>query len=172
MCVANEFEILYTMEDISVLRPYDVYNILEGIATEKQVGRIKKQITKGWKHYKLKEYFAGCTAASITLTFAMIEEIDGASLPASARKNRDWWYPRTNCNMIAEAWITEGYYMHSHDLNKEKVTLRREEEGMSRLIIPDVLTQGKLPDNADYELETHMEYIINKYGLLKKKVKR
>ena len=169
MCVANEFEIVQTMEDISVLRPYDVYNILEGIAAEKPVGRIKKQITQSWKHFKLKEYFAKCTAASVTLSFTMIEEIEGATLPASARKNRDWWYPRGNCNMIAEAWITEGYHMHSLDLQKEKVTLRREEEGVSRLVIPDVLTQGKLPDNAVYELETHMEYIINKYGLLKKK---
>jgi len=29
-----------------------------------------------------------------------------------------------------------------------------------------------LPDNAVYELETHMEYIINKYGLTKKKKKK
>lgn len=62
-------------------------------------------------------------------------------------------------------------YMHSLDLQKEKVTLRRKEEGVSRLVIPDVLTQGKLPDNAVYELETHMEYIINKYGLQTKKKK-
>lgn len=172
MCVANEFEIVQTMEDISILRPYDVYNILEGIAAEKPVGRVKKQIKQSWKHYKLKEYFAKSTSASVTMTFSMIEEIEGAALPASARKNRDWWYPRGNCNMIAEAWITEGYYMHSLDLQKEKVTLRREEEGVSRLVIPDVLTQGKLPDNAVYELETHMEYIINKYGLTKKKKKK
>lgn len=167
MCVANEFEIVRTMEDISILRPYDVYSILEGIAEGKPVGRTKKTITPAWKHYKLKQYFAACTSASVTLTFEMIESIDGTSLPASARKNNDWWYPRDNCNMIAEAWITEGYYMHSLDLKKEKITLRRKEEGVSRLVVPEVLTQGKLPDNAIYELETHMEYIINKYGLKK-----
>ncbi|HBK29791.1 MAG TPA: hypothetical protein DDZ04_08865 [Parabacteroides sp.] len=59
--------------------------------------------------------------------------------------------------------------MHALDLNKGKVTLRREEDGVSKLIIPKVLTSGKLPDNAVYELETHMEYIINKYGLIGKK---
>lgn len=169
MCVANEFEVIKTMEDISLLRPYDVYSILEGIASEKPKGRMKKPITPAWKHYKLKMYFASSTAASITLTFKMIEDIDGAALPPSARKNNDWWYPRDNCNMIAEAWISEGYMMHSLDIKKEKITLRRKEEGVSRLVIPEVLTQGKLPDNAIYELETHMEYVINKYGLTKRK---
>ena len=58
--------------------------------------------------------------------------------------------------------------MHALDLKKEKVTLRRKEDGVSKLIIPKVLTSSRLPDNAVYELETHMEYIINKYGLTKK----
>ena len=35
----------------------------------------------------------------------------------------------------------------------------------SKLIIPDVLLNGKLPDNAVFELERHMEYVIKKYGL-------
>ena len=168
MCEANEFEVVQTMEDISVLRPYDLCTILEGIA-ERQTGKkVKKEIRPNWKHYKLKEFFSQATAASITLTFEKIEEIDGRPLPASARKNKDWWYPRENCNMIAEAWITEGYSLHSLDLKKEKITLHRDQEGVSKLIIPDVLTRGKLPDNAVYELETHMEYIISKYGLAKR----
>lgn len=168
ICASNEFEVVMTMEDISVLRPYDLCAILEGIADKKTGKRVKKEIRRDWKHYKLKEFFSQATSASITLTFDKIEEIDGRSLPASARKNRDWWYPRTNCNMIAEAWNTEGYSLHALDLKKEKITLHRNQEGMSKLIIPDVLTRGKLPDNAVYELETHMEYIINKYGLAKR----
>ena len=168
MCVANEFEVVRTMEDISVLRPYDVYSILEGIATGQRLKRGKKELCPDWKHINLKEYFSKATTASITLSFETIEEIEGRSLPASARKNKDWWYPRSNCNQIAEAWITEGYYMHALDLKKEKVTLRRKEDGVSKLIIPKVLTSSRLPDNAVYELETHMEYIINKYGLTKK----
>ena len=168
MCAANEFEVVQTMEDISVLRPYDLCTILEGIAESQTGKKVKKEIRPNWKHYKLKEFFSQATAASITLTFEKIEEIDGRPLPASARKNKDWWYPRENCNMIAEAWITEGYSLHSLDLKKEKITLHRDQEGVSKLIIPDVLTRGKLPDNAVYELETHMEYIISKYGLAKR----
>ena len=33
------------------------------------------------------------------------------------------------------------------------------------LVIPKVLTDGKIPDNARFEMETHMEYSIKKYGL-------
>lgn len=167
MCETNEFQIVSTMEDISLLRPYDVYNILNGIAEPKPKGRVKKPIQPDWKHYKLKEYFAKAKAASITLTFEKIEEIDGRPLPPSARKNRDWWYRRENCNMMAEAWLTEGYTMRNLDMQKEKITLHRDESGVSKLVIPDVLTSGKLPDNAVYELETHMAYVIKKYGLSK-----
>ena len=168
MCADNEFEIYHTMEDISVLRPYDVSCILEGISARQEKKRIKREIRPSWKHYKLKQFISNSTSSSITLSFAQIEEIDGRPLPLSARKNRDWWYPRSNCNTIAEAWRTEGYTLHSLDLEKEKIKLRREEEGLSKLIIPAVLTQGKLPDNAVFELKTHMEYIINKYGLDKR----
>lgn len=170
ICALNEVELIRTMEDISIVRPYDIISILEGIAAEKPPGkRIKKEIDSSWKHYNLKLFFAKSTAASITLTFKEIEAIDHRWLPASARKNKDWWYPRDNCNMIAEAWITEGYHLHALDVEKEKVTLHRNEEGLSRLVIPKALTTGKLPDNAIFELETHMNYIIEKYGLNKRK---
>lgn len=168
MCANNEFEIIETMEDISLLRPYDVCAILEGISARQGSKRVKHEINSDWKHYKLKVFFSEATAASITLTFKQIEEIDGRPLPRSARKNRDWWYPRANCNMIAEAWRTEGYVMHTLDIENEKIRLHREEDGVSKLVIPPVLLSGKLPDNAVYELETHMEYIINKYGLDKR----
>ena len=169
MCVPNEFEIVHTMEDISVLRPYDVYSILKSIACSTGKTEPTKDFTTDWKHYKLKTYFAQATAATITLTFDMIEKIEGQPLPPTAHRNRDWWYPRKGCRMIADAWNTEGYTMEKLDLKKEKVSFHREEDGVSKLIIPKVLTTGKLPDNAVYELETHMEYIINKYGLNKRK---
>ena len=45
------------------------------------------------------------------------------------------------------------------------MTFHRDEDGYAKLVIPDVLIHGKIPDNAKFELETHMEYIIKKYGL-------
>ena len=167
LCMANEFQMVSTMEDVSLLRPYDVYSILEGFSETKK--RVKKVIRPDWKHYKLKQYFAKSEAASITLTFSEIEQIDGRPLPKSARKNKDWWYARKNCNTIAEAWLTENYLLHKLDIEKGKVTLHRNQGGVSKLVIPEVLLSGKLPDNAIYELETHMDYIIKKYGLAKSK---
>ena len=136
---------------------------------EKERQRIKREIDPQWKHYKLKKYFSECTASSVTLTFLQVEEIDGRPLPSSAWKGKNWWYPRNNCNTIAEAWITEGYSLHAFDLEKKKLTWHRDEEGLSKLEVPKVLTQGKIPDNAKYELETHMQYVISKYGLMKEK---
>lgn len=86
MCAVNEFEIVQTMEDISILRPYDVYGILEGITLRQEQKRIKREIRPNWRHYKLKEFLSKSAASSITLTFAQIEEIDGRPLPLSARK--------------------------------------------------------------------------------------
>lgn len=68
--------------------------------------------------------------------------------------------------MIAEAWLTEGYELHSINLAAEKITLHRQ-YGTSKLTIPKELTDGPLPENGVYELETHMQYIIKKYGLKK-----
>lgn len=67
--------------------------------------------------------------------------------------------------MIAEAWITEGYSLHSFDLEVKKITLHRDSEGMSKLDIPKWLTAGKIPADAKFELERHMQYIIEKYML-------
>lgn len=169
ICQQNEFEILRTMEDVGAMTPYDVLRVLEGLADEPPKGtRRKRTIGPKWKHYRLKQYFASCTAATVTLTFLQIEEIDGRPLPSSAWKSKNWWYPRNNCNTIAEAWQTEGYSLHSFDLEKHRITLRRDNEGFSKLEIPEVLTQGKIPDNAKFELEKHMQYIIEKYGLIRR----
>jgi hypothetical protein len=171
MCEPNEFELIRTMEDIDVLRPYDVCNVLEGFAASPSGERIKSAITPRWKYYKLKMFFADSSTASITLTFKQIEDIIGSKLPSSA-KDSSWWYPRFQSNRIAEAWVTEGYTMQRIDTEKEKVTFHRDEDGMERLVIPQALLDGKLPANAVFELETHMEYIINKYGLGKERKKK
>lgn len=154
------------MESLDSLKPFDVMDTLREIQEAPPKGaRGKKDITPKWKHYGLKTFLASCTSASITLSFREIEKLDGLPLAASAYKNKDWWYPRQNCNTIAEAWLTEGYYLSNVGFQKQKVTLHRDEDGMAKPDIPRALTDGKIPENAKYELETHMSYIIKKYGL-------
>ena len=166
ICEQSQFEIYYTMEDVGAMRPYDVLAVLGEIdaAPEKGV-RTKKDIPENWRHMKFKQFLAASTAASVTLTLKELEEIDGRPLPKSARKNKDWWYPRQNCNTIAEAWLREGYVLKYIDLEKGKIQLVRAETGRSKLVIPKALTEQKLPDNAIFELQQHMAYIIKKYEL-------
>ena len=165
ICEAGEFQSVQTMEDITILRPYDVHRILEGISEDNRSERKKSVIDKDWKHHRLKDFFAQSTAASITLDFKKIEQIDKHPLPEAARRSKDWWYPRKEWNTIAEAWRTEGYTMYQLDISSEKVTFRRNESGEAKLEVPEALMRGKIPVNAIYELEKHFEYSMEKYGL-------
>lgn len=166
ICALSDLEVIRTDKDISYLRPFDIMSILEGISQRQEtIVKSKPPINPGWKYYKLKSFFAKCTSASITLTFKEMERIGGITIPETARKNKQWWYPRKDYNRIAEAWISEGYCMRKLNLPDGKVTFHRDTDGVSRLQIPDVLITQKLPDNAIYELETYMKYIIAKYGL-------
>ena len=168
ICAANEFQLLQTMEDVSLLHPYDIGRILGEISEYDPAQNLGPEaITPDWKYYRLKEYFSKCTAGSVTLTFAEIEKIAGVHLPSSARKDASWWYHRKSRNMIFEAWHTEGYNLKKLDLEKQKITLQRAESGVSKLEIPAVLLEGRIPDDAVYELERHMQYVIDKYGLAK-----
>lgn len=166
ICALNDMEILRTDKDIGYLRPFDVMSILENIAKrQEELPKEKPPIGPDWKYNKLKQFFSKCSSVSVTLTFKEIEKIGEFSLPETARKSRQWWYPRKEYNRIAEAWITEGYYMKKLNLDKAKVTFHRDEDGFSRWQIPDVIATGKLPDNAIYELQTFTDYLIKKYGL-------
>lgn len=55
--------------------------------------------------------------------------------------------------------------MKKLNLESGRVTFHRDEDGTVNLQIPDVIANGKLPDDAIFELEAHTEYIIKKYGL-------
>ena len=164
-CVPNEFEVVRTMEDISVMRPYDMQSILESISEHDYFKTVKEPLTPDWPHFNLKKYFAKSKAASITMSFEQFEKIDGVKLPVAAYRSRQWWSPKKNVNKIAEAWLSEGFYLQNLDLARMKLTFHRASETRTHLVIPEVLTKGKLPDNAVFELETHMAYIIKKYGL-------
>ncbi len=170
LCEPNRFEIVRTMEDVEAMRPFDVLSVLhevENIEMPRGGGRgsqKKNRITEKWKHYGFKQYLSKCSDATVTLTFEQIEKLDGRSMPKSS-KNVDWWIQRSNCNTIAEAWLTEGYSLKTLDIPHKKITLKRDLPGLSNLCVPDALLNRRLPEDAVFELERHMAYIIEKYGL-------
>lgn len=167
ICEMNEHEIYLTMKDVTAMRPYDVLTVLGEIKEEPPKGARtkKKDIPDNWKHIALKRLLAKSTAASVTMSFKDLEKLEGRALPKSARQGKNWWYPRKNCNTIAEAWLTEGYTLKYVDVKKERFQLVREDASRTKLVIPAALTSQKLPDDAVFELEQHMQYIIKKYGL-------
>lgn len=166
ICALNDVEVFRTDKDVTYLRLYDVLEILGEVKGETKPSlRGKSEINDVWKYYALMKYFKKCQSASVTLTFREIEKILKAPLLPCARKHKSFWYPHPQYNRIAETWLKAGYSLKKIDMDKGKITLHRGKSGMSNLQIPDVLLNGCLPENAVYELETHMKYIIQKYGL-------
>ena len=166
ICALSDLEVIRTDKDVSYLRPFDILSILEKINERpEQPQKEKPPISEKWKYNKLKQYFAKCTSTSITLTFKEIEKIGSIKIPPEARTHKQWWYPRKEYNRIAEAWISEGYSMKKLNLPGERITFHHIAEGMSKLQLPEAITKGMLPDDAIYEIDTFMEYIMSKYGL-------
>lgn len=122
-------------------------------------------LRENWPFMPLKRWFARKDCASVTLTFREIETILGRKLSPSVRKYTSRWYTRPDRNAMAEAWVTEGYKLFRLDLEREKVTFHREEDGVSHVKIPDWLTAGKIPDEARAEIEDFFQYIRKKHGI-------
>ena len=77
------------------------------------------------KYYPLQEYLRQTGVREITLSFATIEQILGASLPATARTQRAWWSNRSAGAVQAKAWMLAGYHAEEVDITNEQVTFRR-----------------------------------------------
>lgn len=168
ICKPNELIRCDTIGDISIFSDFEIFELLNDIyaAKNKPAGfREKGQISDDWKYIRLKNFFADSTAVSITLTFTQIEEINGQALPQTARKSSSFWYPRSNFNAMAEAWITESYQMARLDIEKETVRFQRCREGLVHIRLPQWLTDRKIPDDARCELENYFEHIKRKYNL-------
>lgn len=169
LCKANELSVREVLGDISVYTHRELMDASQEIVTalgpearEKLPGPLREN----WPFMPLKKWFSKKNCASITLTFGEIETILGRKLSPSARKHSSRWYTRPDQNAMAEAWVTEGYKLFKLDLDKQKATFHRVEEGMSHFAIPKWLTAKKLPDEARAELDDFLAYLRKKYGLL------
>ena len=117
-----------------------------------------------WTHVLLKRFFGISLEPQITLTFKQIEEIEGKKLRPESKNAEFWTERKKSYKTIADTWKSEGYELEKLDLANEKIILRRINP-KSLLKVPEELTRQKIPADAIFELETHFNYIIDKYGL-------
>jgi DNA-binding transcriptional regulator YiaG len=77
------------------------------------------------KYHALFEHFRQSEKDEVMLTFAQIERLIGAALPASARRKRAFWSNRGSRGaQQAAPWIKAGYETSAIDLEGERVTFR------------------------------------------------
>ena len=78
------------------------------------------------KYEPLTDHLRGRDSAEWAPSFAEIEAILGFSLPASARKYREWWGNQAGAgHSQARAWQDAGWQVFKVDLNRERVILRQ-----------------------------------------------
>lgn len=78
------------------------------------------------KYDPLRAHLEASTQALVKLTFAQIERILGAALPASASKHQAWWAnEEEGTHSHARAWLEAGYRTQALDLNARRVEFAR-----------------------------------------------
>ena len=76
------------------------------------------------KYSPLGEYLMAQQSDSCVLTFSRIEEIIGASLPASAKRREQWW-GNDKTHTQACSWMQAGWRVRQPRLMKEQVRFTR-----------------------------------------------
>jgi hypothetical protein len=85
------------------------------------------------KYDTLRTFLEARSAPQLKLSFADIERILGAPLPASARRHPAWWAnERVGTHQQALAWLDAGYETRRLDLNSATIEFVRSSSSGSR----------------------------------------
>ena len=76
------------------------------------------------KYDPLTRYLADRETAEIPMTFAEIERILGAPLPAS-KQYPAWWSNNPSNNVMTRAWLKAGFQTERVDIGRGKLVFRR-----------------------------------------------
>jgi hypothetical protein len=77
------------------------------------------------KYGALADYLKCQPGQRIPMTFAEIEKITGAKLPASATKHRPWWSNNPNNSVMTKVWLDAGFESEQVDMASRKLVFRR-----------------------------------------------
>ena len=115
---------------------------------------------KVFKYTPLYEYFRLCDKPSVSLKFKEIEKILGEPLGKNA-ESKPFWY---RSGGICLCWLENGYRIRNIHFDKKYIVFHQEER-KAAVDIPKVFLSGRVPEEAKYEVENYLEYIVKKYGL-------
>jgi hypothetical protein len=77
------------------------------------------------KYDALGEYLQRQRGDLIPMTFADIEKVTGARLPASAHKHRPWWSNNPHNSAMTKVWLDAGFESEQVDMPGRKLVFRR-----------------------------------------------
>jgi hypothetical protein len=77
------------------------------------------------KYAPLAEYLKRQGHERVPMTFAEIERITGAKLPASATKHRPWWSNNPDNSVLTKVWLAAGFESEQVDMAGRKLVFRR-----------------------------------------------
>lgn len=76
------------------------------------------------KYEPLTRFLAGRDTTEVPMTFAEIEAVIGAPLPAS-KQYPAWWSNNTSNNVMTKAWLDAGFQTERVDIGGQKLVFRR-----------------------------------------------
>jgi hypothetical protein len=77
------------------------------------------------KYGALGKYLERQRGDLVPMTFAEIEKITGAKLPASAHKHRPWWSNNAKNSVMTKVWLDAGFESEQVDMPSRKLVFRR-----------------------------------------------
>jgi len=88
------------------------------------------------KYGRLGEFLKAQRAKEIPLTFAEIERVIGAKLPANSPQYPAWWSNNPLNNVMTKVWLEAGFRTEQVDTKARKVVFRRVDQGPNRPSAP------------------------------------
>lgn len=77
------------------------------------------------KYAALQHFLESAPASQVPMTFAEIERVIGAPLPASSRRHRAWWSNNPTNNVMTHAWLKAGFESVDVDIARERLVFRK-----------------------------------------------
>jgi hypothetical protein len=77
------------------------------------------------KYRPLTAHLRAQRGSQVRMSFAEIERVIGAKLPASAGAHRAWWSNNPSNNVMTKAWLQAGFESEQVDLQSRKLAFRR-----------------------------------------------